>query len=391
MRLFSRSLDHRGGLLLPSLVLVTYSTGWQIVTPILSLYYRAFSFSIAEIGFIYSFLGIGMLIFEPIWGWLCDRASIRRMMVPAILLTAFNVTLYAWNRSVAIFALLEFLHGVLASAVGVTGRAMMVDLSPSRRGRAFGLWSAMYGLGSILGPLIGGLAAQTASYQTVFYLSAAVFGVAFILALKSIRLPLRVERDDRTSKDDLRQFLRLTPLFAMVSLYFFGLQFVKSLVPIYLRESARFRATDVEVGLVFTIIGLIGLPTQVLAGALSDRIGRRYPVVIGLLLCSSAFAAFPSVGGISQFYLVTSIYALGGATIAPCLMAALMDVSPFERGTSIGTYGAAEDVGMVIGPAATGLAYHYYGVDAPFTLCAALILIDAILAFLVIRRPRKDP
>jgi MFS family permease len=358
-----------------------------MVVPILSLYYRAFSFSVAEIGFIYSFLGMGMLIFEPIWGWLCDRASIRRMMVPAILLTALNVALYTWNRSVAIFALLEFLHGVLASAVGVTGRAMMVDLSPSRRGRAFGLWSAMYGLGAILGPLIGGLTAQAATYQAVFYLSAAIFGVAFLLALKSIRLPLRAEREDHASKDG-RRSLSLIPIFAMVTLYFFGLTFVKSLVPIYLKESVSLRATDAEVGLVFTIIGLIGLPTQMLVGAWSDRIGRRYPVIIGLLLSSFAFAAFPSVSGIPQLYLVTSLYGLGGATIGPCLMASLMDISPFDRGTSMGIYGAAEDVGTVIGPAATGLAYHYYGVDVPFMLCATLALIDAFLAFLIIRQPR---
>ncbi|MGQ9515065.1 MAG: MFS transporter [Thermoproteota archaeon] len=388
MVLLTRDLERKGELLLPSLVLMIYSIGYQIVTPILSLYYRALSFSAAEIGFIYSFLGVGMLVFEPIWGWLCDRTSIRRMIVPTILLTAFNITFYAWNRSVAIFALLEFLHGVLASAVGVAGRAMMVDLIPSRRGRAFGLWRSMYGLGAILGPLIGGLTAQIADYLTAFYLSTTVFGTAFLLALKSIHIPPRSKRDDRQNKSPLRSF-RLVPIIFMVSIYFFTLQFVKSFVPIYLIESTRFTIKDVELGLVFTTIGLIGLPTQILVGSLSDRFGRRYPVVIGLILCSSSLAAFPSVSSIFQLYLVISIYSIGGATTAPCLMAALVDISPFERGTSMGIYGAAEDIGIVIRPAATGLVYHYYGVDSPFMLCAVLMLINTIIAFFIIGHPRK--
>jgi len=73
------------------MVLLTYSTGWQIITPILSLYYRSFGFSVAEIGFVFSFLGLGMLVFEPIWGLLCDRVPIRKVMVPTILLSTLSM------------------------------------------------------------------------------------------------------------------------------------------------------------------------------------------------------------------------------------------------------------------------------------------------------------
>ena len=368
------------------MVLLAYSTGWQIITPILSLYYRSFGFSVAEIGLVFSFLGLGMLVFEPIWGLLCDRVPIRKVMVPTILLSTLNVSLYAWNSSVAIFAMLEFLHGVLASAVGVAGRAMIVDLSPSRRGKAFGIWSAMYGLGAMIGPFVGGFAAQTANYRTAFYLSAFTFGIAFIFALKSIRFPIRSSLNDQSSKLNSSRSFLLAPIFAMVALNFLSLQFVKSIVPIYLRESAHFIVTETEIGLVFTAIGLVGLPTQVLVGSLSDRVGRKYPAALGMILCSFAFAAFPSISDIFQLYLVTSIYAIGGATIVPCLMATLMDISPFDRGASMGIYGAAEDLGMLVGPAVTGLAHHYYGIDAPFLICSEIMLLNAILAFIFIKR-----
>lgn len=183
---------------------------------------------------------------------------------------------------------------------------------------------------------------------------------------------------------------RLGLLFLAVLVDLIGFGIVLPLLPLY---AEGFGASGFQVGLLVAVYSLVQLVMAPLWGRLSDRIGRRPVVVLGLLGSSAAYVVFAQADSLAVLFASRIVGGIGGSTI-PVAQAYIADVTPpSRRAGNMGLIGAAFGLGFVIGPA---LGAFLAGVSpgsptAPGYVAAALCIANALaaLAWLPESRSRK--
>jgi MFS family permease len=140
-------------------------------------------------------------------------------------------------------------------------------------------------------------------------------------------------------------------------------KFVDALVwvffPLYMSAKGL---TLLEIGWVVGIYGFVWGGSQLWTGPLSDAVGRKWPIVIGMWMCAFGVAATLQVEGVFLWSLTAGITGVGMALLYPTLIAAIGDIShPNWRGSSLGVYRFWRDMGYGIGALSLGLIADTYG------------------------------
>ncbi|OPX79839.1 MAG: drug efflux system protein MdtG [Methanosaeta sp. PtaB.Bin039] len=166
-----------------------------------------------------------------------------------------------------------------------------------------------------------------------------------------------------------------------------GFSLVAPIFPLYVMDLG---ASYTLLGIVISVYGAVQLVTQVPAGRLSDRVGRKNLMIIGLL----SFTLMPPLYlYAADPYVLIPIRAVGGAgasLVWPLAMALIVDrVSPARRGSAMGWYNASFYSAMAVGPAAGGLLYDLFGLSAPFLFWTALGLASLLIVIWRVREPER--
>ena len=368
-----------------------------ITQPIISIYLRTQGLSIMELGILGAGMGAGLLVFEPIWGVLADKGLNKKILIMSCVFTPMITFSYTIVRGLwALFSLM-FISGFAMSAMGVSSRGLTASYH-HRRGKAFGLWYATIGLAGFIGPSIGGYLAGI-EYSLPFYASAMASLLALFAAIWVVDPKVGVEGEPKADQhpkpsaertSGLRALIRSRALIVTSFLIIFpcfNFSVINTFLPVYVKESPRFLFSELEVGLVFTVVNVVGIPTQLLLGALSDRVGRKAMIIVGMVLDSLTFWALPFIAGKYQLYFTVAVIAVARASVNPIMLALMVDNVPRSlQGKAIGIYGALEDLGILLGPMVAGHAYQYYGSASAFHVCAVLMLFGVIWAYVLLRK-----
>ena len=130
------------------------------------------------------------------------------------------------------------------------------------------------------------------------------------------------------------------------------------------------------------------LPSRL--GGLSDRFGRRPPMIIALLVSGLAALAVPFVKSLWPLALLWVIEAAAFAAATPAEEALVVDISGDERqGTALGYYTAAAGLGGVIGPLMGGWLYDRFAALGAFGISALIMVLGAVLVLLFVREPSR--
>ena len=180
---------------------------------------------------------------------------------------------------------------------------------------------------------------------------------------------------------------RLGVLFLTVLVDLVGFGIVLPILPFYARS---FGADGLETGLLVAVYSLVQLVMAPLWGRLSDRVGRRPVLILGLLGSAAAYIVFARADSLAVLFLSRIIGGIGGSTI-PVAQAYIADVTPPERRAgNMGLIGAAFGLDFVIGPFLGGiLSESSPGAPTiPGYTAAALCLANAIVAILFLPESR---
>lgn len=145
------------------------------------------------------------------------------------------------------------------------------------------------------------------------------------------------------------------------------------LFPLYLHEQGL---GLVAIGWVTGTYGLMWGASQLWTGPLSDRIGRKRPVVAGLWLLAAGVATVPLVHTMAAWVGAAIVMGVGMALLYPNLIAAVADIAhPDWRSSALGTYRYWRDTGYALGALVLGLIAQARGALAPaFGFTAVLLL-----------------
>ncbi|WP_405645478.1 DHA2 family efflux MFS transporter permease subunit [Streptomyces uncialis] len=141
----------------------------------------------------------------PLWGKLGDQYGRKRLFQTAVVIFLIGSALCGIAQNMPQLIGFRALQGLGGGGLMVLSMAIVGDLVPPReRGRYQGLFGAVFGTTSVLGPLLGGVLTEQLSWRWVFYVNLPLGAVALVVIATSLRIP---RRDTRHTIDYLGTFL----------------------------------------------------------------------------------------------------------------------------------------------------------------------------------------
>lgn len=261
---------------------------------------------------------------------------------------------------------------------GAPRDAMIADVTPSdQRGRAYGFHRALDHTGAIVGPLLAVLLLQGLGLSLkATFLIAVVPGAIGVVMLAFL---LHEKKDEGGSLKDAApaepsvilqpsSFKRAIAAIALFSL-------ANSSDAFLLLQAHAAGVSTAMLPLLWAAHHVIKSLFSTRAGALSDRIERRYLLIAGWTIYAAIYALFPFAKSLTSFVVLFVVYAIPFTLTEGAERAWIADLVPREtRGKSFGIYYLANGVCVLIGTAIFGLLYQQVSPTAAFFTGAALAL-----------------
>ncbi len=368
--------------------------GFAIISPVLPQYALSFSVSLAMTGWAVSAYALARLVMDLPAGILGDRFGRKRNMIFGLALVIVSSVFSGFAPTFAWLIIGRVVQGLGSAFYMTSATAWVAQTSAGEyRGRFMSLYSGLVFAGTAFGPAIGGYSAAYLGLSGPFFIygGLATLSLAATLLLKE---PVRSSSSlPRVSFSDIRAILTNGP-FLLVNSAVFALFFLRAgvrstLVPLF--ASLNLGLNGQEIGLLLTVPAIVTTLVTLPAGWLSDRIGRRIPIMSCLFLSAVSVVLIPLLGkSVGALFLVMAFY--GFATgLQGSIAAWPADVAPKERlGTAMGLYRSIGDVGFVFGPITVT---YIAGAAGGETVPALPFIVPAILALIVgiALRWAKDP
>ena len=373
-------------LLVVAVFLVVAAT--NILTPLLPEIRDEFGVSILQAGWVVGAFGLARLLFDLPAGFLIDHIGHRPLTAVALGLLAVSslVGLGAGSLEVLIAARIGTGFAV-AILLAVTLSTLAATAGPTNRGRVMSLFPTSQNVGSAVYPLVGGALGVVLGWRSTFGLTAILAVIAAMLLMPlvfRIDLPRRgdprppAEPDPRLLHGRARTVAIAATLTGVVAGMVHRHGFRNTVLPFYAVSALALGALPIAVAV--ALMSTSAVLVTFAGGALSDRLGRRRVIVVGLAALGIADLAFILTGNLASFLLVAA--AIGACDFAVSSQTALLsEVVPAEDRTRIlSVYRFAGDVGVFLGPVLLAAVMDLVNAQAAIVVAAGLLFASSAAA-----------
>jgi MFS family permease len=332
--------------------------------------------------------GVNSLL-KIVSGQLSDRWSRRKPMVIAgyalsSIARPFIAVTTSWLQVLAIRALDRTGKGIR----GAPRDAMLAHYAtPATRGRVYGFHRAMDHTGAIVGPLIATafLFAWPGEYRTLFALTIVPGALAVWLLCRvpedgRMEPAVRDPAQRRTFHPTERLPGRFWYLLLVILLFSLG----NSADAFLLLRLSTAIGNDAWIPLLWAALHVVKASTSVYGGVLSDRVGRKFVIVVGWVAYAAVYVGFATVQSATGLIACFLIYGTYFGLTEGAEKALVADFAPSaRRGTAFGWYNAALGLGALAASVVFGVLYDRFGHAVAFTTGAALAAGAAVLLVLL--------
>ncbi|WP_429924582.1 TCR/Tet family MFS transporter [Agrobacterium vitis] len=369
------------------------AVGFGLIFPILPALLREVTHiqNVAPyIGMLVALHAVIQFIFAPILGSLSDRLGRRPILLISLAGAAVNYLFLAFADNLWLLLLGRAITGLTSANMSVA-TAYVTDISrEDQRARRFGLFNAMFGLGFIFGPIIGG-ALGDYWLRLPFIAAAVLNGGNLLLAffvLPESRIPTR-EKIDLAAINPLRPLkwaLSLKNLLPMVILFFiFSLTGEAYATCWALWGGDAFQWNGLWIGLSLGAFGICqALAQTFLPGPAVKLFGERIAILIGV---SSACLSLTVIAFATESWMVFAImpvFSLSGIGVPALQSLATAQVEADKQGQFQGVLASALSLAAIIGPLMFSSVYFLIRDYWPGGIWMAVIAVYAVSVPLVL-------
>ncbi|MFY7652378.1 MAG: TCR/Tet family MFS transporter [Chitinophagaceae bacterium] len=338
-------------------------------------------------GFLLAVYAIMQFIFAPIIGNLSDQYGRRPVLLLALfgfsidyLLTAFSPNIY-WL----------FFGRVMAGITGssfTTASAYIADVStPENKAQNFGIIGAAFGLGFIIGPVIGGLLGDMGP-RIPFFAAAILSLINWLYGYFILPESLSIEHRRKfswkranpvSSLLALTRYPKLVGLIAALTLLYIASHAVQSNWTYYTIEKFNWSKSTIGISL-----GVVGVAVALVQGVLIRKIipalGKEKSVFAGLAFYCIGFILFGLATQTWMMFAFTLIYCMGGIAM-PSIQGIMSDYVPKnEQGELQGALTSLMSLTAIIGPLLMNYAFAYFtSAKAPMHISGAAMFLASFL------------
>jgi len=373
--------------------------GFSVVMPLLAPFAKEYDFSARQIGLLLAAYPMCQLVSGPILGRLSDRYGRRPLLVVSQAGTALSFLILGLSRDYTTMLLARMLDGASGGNI-LVAQAYVADVTkPEDRARGLGLIGMAFGLGFVLGPLLGGVLvslpfAPEWRLRVPFLVGAGFSTVAFLLVLT--RLPESLPADAAS-----RQGARVVSWRGLVetathpvvgllvlvgSLVVLAFGALEGTFSLFLRE--RMNWGPARAAFAFAFLGIVSAGVQ---GGLIRRLVPKYGesrlAVTGIAGLALGLALVALAAGGPALVLATLVVAVGQGLVSPSVSGMLSRVTPAEeQGAIFGTYASAQTASRMVSYYAANLLFARVGPSAPFAAASGVAVVALGIAWVVARR-----
>jgi MFS family permease len=367
-----------------SIVGFLIAIGFGVMSPILPVYARTFGVTGFLIGLVVSALAILRLLTMPVSSWLVRRVGPRELATVGQLLIAFPTFMIGVSDSYWGILIWRGLSGFGSSMYGVSSMALLFAIVPPHmRGRANAISGGGFVLGGMAGPAIGGLIAAISIHAPFFFYSITLTISAFVMFIAMPRTDRQEKQQLRNTVIGLKDLVKDRRFRAATMMNFAnGWQSngVRNLlIPLFVVEVLH--KTTSWTGLAFAIAAVAQACCLPLTGWGTDRLGRRFMLVLGGSITATMSIGIALTGSYALLVVLMCVYSVGASATGAASQALLADTVPISASSGLAAYQMAGDIGLILGPLVAGAVLDAFSMAWAWGLGAVLILIAVGLAW----------
>ena len=362
-----------------------HDTYTSFLPPLLPVFIETLSLTITQAGFLTVFMQAPSLL-QPVIGHLADRVSLRYFVILAPGVTATAMSLLGIPPSYAVLAVLLVLAGLSSASLHAVAPVMSGRLSGKNLGRGMGFWMVGGEVGRTLGPLVIVAAIQYFGLASMPWLMVGGWMASAILYVRLRDVPGRPAHAVdglpwREALSAMGPFL--VPLVGIVVVRSFMITALTTYLPVLLTEQG---ASLWFAGISLSILEVAGVAGALLGGSLSDRLGRRWILLVSLVATPAVMLVFLAASGWLRFPLLLCL-GFTALSMTPVIMALVQESFPRNPALANGVYMSLSFIirsGAII---VVGLMADLWDMRIAFAISAVIPLLG--LPFLLLLPPRR--
>ncbi|MFK5688547.1 MFS transporter [Ornithinimicrobium sp. LYQ92] len=368
------------------------AVGFGLISPVLPGFAQSFDVGATAATVVVSAFAFFRLVFAPAGGALVQRLGERPVYLTGLLIVAASSFATAFAQTYWQLLVFRSLGGIGSTLFTISAIALLVRLAPPTiRGRVSSLWGSSFILGSMLGPVLGGLIAGwgTRVPFVVYAVALVIASLVVAVGLGGARLRAAPEDADRPTlsvREALRDKAYRAALACGVANGWANLGVRMAVVPLL---AAAVLDEPWVAGATLTTAAAGTAVTLQITGRLADRLGRRPLIIAGMVTSGISLgllglAVAPGIEGATALTLLLSlslVSGIGAGLVNPAQQAAVADIVGNERkgGTVLSTYQMATDVGVIAGPVLIGLVVDLAGFGAALAVTGVVAVLGGLV------------
>lgn len=345
-------------------------------------------------GLVFSITFLFSAIASPFWGGLADRKGRKIMLLRSALGMACAMALMGIAQNIWQLLVLRALLGLLGGFIPNANALIATQMPRNRSGWAMGTLSTGGVAGALLGPLAGGLLADIYGLRMVFFITATVLFLCFLLTLLCIRenfvpVPKKEMLHAREVFASLKNPRLVLGLFITTMIIQVATGSIAPILTLYVRELAGNVANIAFIsGMIASVPGVAALMSAPRLGRLGDRIGPEKILVVALVI--SVLLLIPMAWVQTPWQLGLLRFLLGAAdgALLPAVQTLLVYNSTNQVAGRIFSYNQSfRDIGNVTGPLLGAAVSASYGFRTVFLVTAGVVMFNAIYSWVSWQKP----
>lgn len=377
------------------------AVGFSSIFPFLPLYIKELgtttSLSVELLAaLVFSAQAFTMMLASPIWGSLADRYGRKLMVARSTFGGALIILLMAYVTSAEQLVILRAIQGLITGTLAASSALVVAAVPRERSGYAMGLLQVSLGVGLGVGPLIGGLAADTFGYSSAFFITSGLLVIAGITVMFGVREEfeplLSLTRSPLTFLREWRAIFAGTGISLSYGMRFIsqlGRMMVLPITPLFIEQLLVDQSRlNTFTGLVVAVSSGTITVAAIYLGRLGDRIGHKRILVGSMIMVGLLYLPQSLATEAWQLLVLMALVGVGMGGVIPSISALLARFS--HEGSEGAVFGldnsvraGARAVAPLVG-AAVALAF---GIRTTFLATGLIFILGALLAGLKLREP----
>jgi len=366
-----------------------------ILSFVLPIYGKELGATALEVGGFFSAISFVPVIVRPFLGRALDRWGRRFFLLLGLLGYAAAMVVFCFADTVWLLTVARFVQGLGQAFLWLSAYTIVADVAAETgRGHDFGIIDEATNRGAIIGTTAGFTAIFTLEgfglgWERIWFWLFAAYTVPALLALWIGWRGVQETRPQATTQpiESLSISGQLLALMGIVCVTGASTAMVWPLLMVFLQDAMGAKVWELSLAYLPAALISAFLPSRM--GRVADRLGRKTPMIAGLLVGALASALIPHLRSVIALTVLWAVESLGYTASVPAERAFVADIAGEDtRGTSYGLYTFAYFLGAALGPLVGGWLYDNLGRATPFYLNTAVLLASALLVAAVLRESR---